>query len=83
MNKEITTAVRGWTEMAAITPAKFARSLGYSYNHAYQMLKGEGTASVETVGRIAIHFGADAVADILRRLDTSKPNDTQEQVGAR
>lgn len=69
MNEKITLAVRGWAEMAQISPADFARVAGYSYNHAYQMLKGDGMASVETVGRIAIHFGVEAVADVLQRIE--------------
>ena len=69
MNERITAAVRGWAEEEGITPAEFGKRLGYSYNHAYQVLKGDGGASVETVGRIALHYGEEAVGEVLRRMD--------------
>ncbi len=67
-DQRLTAAVRSWAIDKEISPAEFARQLGYSYNHAYQMLKGDGAASVETIGRIAINLGTSEVADILARM---------------
>lgn len=73
MNDKITVAVRAWAAEKEISPADFARQCGYSYNHAFQMLKGEQTASVETIGRIAINYGADEVSEVLKRINPEQP----------
>ncbi len=74
MTEQITLAVRSWASDKSINPADFARQCGYSYNHAYQMLKGEQTASAETIGRIAINYGADAVTEVLNRINQPTTN---------
>lgn len=72
MSEKITLAVRSWANEKLISPADFARQCGYSYNHAYQMLKGEQSASVETIGRIALNYGVDDVADVISRINQTE-----------
>lgn len=72
MTRPITIAVRGWVEAKEISPVEFGRVLGYSYNHAYQMLRGDGEASLETLGRMAVAYGAEAVGEVLDLVEAER-----------
>ncbi len=58
-------ALQVWADEHDITPALFSKTAQYSYNHAYQMLKGALEVSDNTIGRIARYYGAEAAAEIL------------------
>jgi plasmid maintenance system antidote protein VapI len=55
-----------WADRNFIRPADFARKMGYSYNHAYQLLRGEENVTADMLGRIVITYGPDAAAEILK-----------------
>jgi plasmid maintenance system antidote protein VapI len=65
MDDKLTKALRVWAEQEHIVPSSFAAKTGYSYQHAYNLLKGGGKVSDETLGRISRTFGVDAVREIM------------------
>lgn len=69
MSESLTAALRAWAEEQQISPADFARKMDYSYNHAYQILRGDKVATLETLGRLALKYGADAVSNVVSRMD--------------
>lgn len=65
MIDELTFALREWADREKISPAGFAAKMGYSYQHAYNLLRGAGRMTDETLGRIGRLYGAGAVGSIL------------------
>lgn len=65
MSNGLTDSLRRWAERNGIRPADFARATGFSYQHAFNVLKGTSEATDETLGRVARCYGADAVAEIV------------------
>ncbi len=65
MAETLTEGMRGWAERQGIKPADFARKTGYSYQHAYQLLRGNAEVMDETLGRVARCYGLEAVEAIL------------------
>jgi transcriptional regulator with XRE-family HTH domain len=65
MEEKLTVRLRSWAEKKGIRPSDFARVTGYSYQHAYQLLRGSAEAMDETLGRVARCYGAEAVAEIV------------------
>ena len=58
--------LRKWVEQKEISIPDFARQMEYSYNHAYQLLRGTYAAvTAEVIGRIVLVFGAEAAEEIL------------------
>lgn len=60
MSEALTTALRAWAEKKGINPAEFGRRMGYSYAHAHGLLRGERAATMETLGRLLLVYGAEA-----------------------
>jgi plasmid maintenance system antidote protein VapI len=65
MDDQLTKKVRAWASQEAIRPKDFAKKTGYSYQHAYNLLKGKGLVSDETMGRISRTYGPSAVSEIM------------------
>jgi hypothetical protein len=64
-----------WAKEKAITPATFSKATGYSYAHAWGLLKGKRVVTDETVGRTLAAFGhapAKLLSDALNG-NTAKP----------
>ena len=72
---QMTARLRAWAEQNKISPAEFARAMDYSYNHAYQLLRGNVEVTENTLGRLALAYGADAVAEIVPPDDDSEETD--------
>lgn len=66
MPKQLTAkeALQNWANDKNITPPTFARDMGYSYNHAYQLLRGESDVTLETLGRFVVAYGLQAAQPI-------------------
>lgn len=56
--------LQGWAERNGVSPADFSRATGYSYNYAYQLLRGSAPVTNDTLGRIVRAYGADVAAQI-------------------
>jgi hypothetical protein len=65
MDENLTELLRAWATRENIRPIDFSRTTGYSYQHAHNLLNGAGKATDETLGRIAMTYGAQAVSSIL------------------
>lgn len=65
----LTAALRKWAEHHSINPADFARVTGYSYNHAFQVLRGKLQASSETIGKILLTYGVGSATEIWGIMD--------------
>jgi transcriptional regulator with XRE-family HTH domain len=72
----MTLVIRDWAAYNGIDPNEFAERLGYSYQHAWNVLRGKGEVRDETLGKIALGFDAEALQDILGeyslRVDSGK-----------
>ena len=63
---DLKTSLREWAEKQNVTPAEFARVTGYSYNHAYQLLRGDAAVTTEVIGRIIVTYGPEVAGEILK-----------------
>lgn len=63
---DLKAGLRAWAEEMQISPAEFARVTGYSYNHAYQLLRGDAAVTTEVIGKITVTYGPEAAATILK-----------------
>lgn len=62
----LTKGLRRWAELGGISPTDFARVTGYSYQHSYNLLRGNGQVTDETLGRVLRTFGNEAAAEIIQ-----------------
>ena len=69
MGERLTEGLRSWAEGRAITPAEFARKTGYSYQHAFNVLRGGSEATDDTLGRVTRCYGPEAAMEILAPMD--------------
>lgn len=74
--KRLKERLQEWAERNGIRPADFAREMGYSYNHAYQLLRGNAEVTTDMLGRMVLAYGADAVREITG--ETDSPTDPKE-----
>lgn len=58
-------ALQRWAEAQGIRPNDFAEKTQYSYQHAYNLLRGSANVTDETLGRLARVYGVEAVQEIL------------------
>lgn len=56
--------LRNWADRNGIRPADFAKKMGYSYNHAFQLLRGNADVTPEMIGRLVLAYGPQAAAEI-------------------
>lgn len=61
----MTKVVQDWAEWNGISPGDFAEELGYTYQHAWNVLRGKGEVRDETLGRLAIGFDIEALEIVL------------------
>lgn len=71
-------ALQAWAERHSITPAVLAQDLGYTYNHAFQILRGSSKVSDETMGKLTLTYGAEAAAEILGLAEQYKPKESDQ-----
>jgi len=57
-------ALQNWAADNGITPAAFAEKTGFSYQHAWNLLKGSTSPTDATLGRIVMAYGAEAAKKI-------------------
>ena len=57
-------ALQAWATANRITPADFSRAMTYSYNHAYQLLRGDAPITDEMLGRFVLAYGFEAAAPL-------------------
>lgn len=62
-------ALQRWAERNGKTPSLLARELGYSYVHAWQLLRGKTPVSMSTVGRMVTVYGPESVAEITAAME--------------
>lgn len=75
---DLKAGLRTWAEEHQISPADFARMTGYSYNHAYQLLRGEAAVTDQVIGRITVTYGPEAAAEILKEASADAGENTGE-----
>ena len=61
----MTKVVQDWAEWNGISPNDFAEKLGYTYQYAWNVLRGKGAVRDETLGRLAIGFDIETLEDVL------------------
>lgn len=57
-------ALQDWAKKTGITSTKFANDMSYTYNYAYQLLKGDADVTLETLGRFVVTYGTVAAQPI-------------------
>jgi plasmid maintenance system antidote protein VapI len=62
----LTKALRRWAEEGNISPTDFAQVTGYTYQHAYNLLRGNGQVTDDTLGRILRTYGSEVAAEIVK-----------------
>lgn len=58
-------AFQMWAKREAIRPIDFATKTGYSYIHAYNLLRGASDVTFETLGRIMLGYGTAVMNEIM------------------
>jgi hypothetical protein len=61
-------ALLWWTSDRGISPTDFSERMDYTYNHAYQLLKGIQPVSDATIGRFVLCYGVEAFGEVLERV---------------
>jgi transcriptional regulator with XRE-family HTH domain len=61
----MTEVIREWAEMNDVSPTDFSEKLGYTYQYAWNVLRGKGEVRDETLGRLAIGFDIEALEIVL------------------
>jgi plasmid maintenance system antidote protein VapI len=67
--REISSLKRGlmaWAERHNVRPPEFGRRMGYTYGHAYQLLRGGAEVTVEVIGRLALAYGGETADEVAR-----------------
>lgn len=62
---DLKTALVRWAERHEVSPSAFARRMGYSYAHAWGLLRGDANVTSEMLGRFVVSFGGGAVQELL------------------
>lgn len=57
-------ALQQWLDEQGLKIPEFANRMGYSYMHAYQLVRGNGKVTAETLGRIVLYYSPEAAAEI-------------------
>ena len=57
-------ALAAWANAKEISITEFAKTMNYTYHHAYGLLRGERSVSAETLGRVLLNYGPKAAAEI-------------------
>jgi hypothetical protein len=61
--------LQSWATRNEISITGFANQVGYTYQRAWDILKGDALVSMETIGRIYIAYGCAAGNEIVGRED--------------
>jgi transcriptional regulator with XRE-family HTH domain len=56
--------LKTWLKRRDISITEFARKTGYTYVHAWGLVNGSRNITHETLGRLLVTYGADAVKEI-------------------
>lgn len=76
--------LRGWIDRSGLNIPQFAREMGYSYNHALLVVKGERPITEETLGRLLITYGPDGPAwPVAQALVAKREREAQAEKPAR
>ena len=73
-----------WAEGRNITPSDFRTATGYSYQHAWNLLRGTLFPTQETVARMLNGYGAEAaqlISDALNGADAHQNSIAREAIG--
>jgi transcriptional regulator with XRE-family HTH domain len=63
-NQSAKQALQNWATDNGVTPAAFAEKTGFSYQHAWNLLKGSTYPTDATLGRFVMAYGAEAAKKI-------------------
>lgn len=58
-------ALLAWAERNNVTPVDFAEKTGYSYMHAWSLLRGKAKVTADALGPIMVGYGVEAVSEII------------------
>jgi len=58
-------ALIAWAKANGVTPPQFTKTMGYSYNHAYQLLRGNSDVTFDLLGRFTVAYGPDAASQLM------------------
>jgi hypothetical protein len=64
--------IRNWAQQNGQTPALFSRVTGYSYIHAWNLLRGHSHITFETLGRMAVGYGPQAIEPLVQAMRLSQ-----------
>lgn len=62
---DLKSALPTWCEKNDISITKFAEKMGYTYAHAWSILRGKVPVSVTVVGQFVLAFGLEAARELL------------------
>jgi len=57
-----------WAEVRGVTPAMLAKWTGWSYQHAWDLLRGKRDVTVENVGRVVMTAPCEDAAELYRMM---------------
>jgi hypothetical protein len=61
-------ALQRWAGHNHIRPVEFQRRTGYTYQHAWNLLRGPSLVTMETIGRLLLSYGPEAAEEVARVL---------------
>jgi hypothetical protein len=69
LEKKLENGLICWVADNDVTPADFARKMGYSYVHAWSLLSKRTPFTREAFGRFTVAYGTFAAAEVMRLAD--------------
>lgn len=62
-----------WAERHNITPAELQKVAGYSYQHAWNLLRGTQEVTASTIGQILASFPAEVGQELYNAISLANP----------
>lgn len=57
-------ALKIWLDQRGISVTEFSKTMGYTYNHSYQLINGNLGISESALGRILLYYGSEVAGEI-------------------
>lgn len=58
-----------WADAHSIKPVDFAKTMGYAYATAWDLLRGKRPFTTEALGRFAVAYGWNAASELMKLAD--------------
>lgn len=79
----LNTALQTWCQARQVDATALAKSMGFTYFHAWRLLAGKSPVTPETLGRFVLAYGPEAAGEVVKLAGlaiTTLPHPTGAQI---